>query len=183
MQQITGLCLCFVLCGVLLWLGVIFCFCFFLLNPLTLSLINQENSWDLAFCFPEVCLYRFVLCVGITDKFVCSSFELCLWDCFFTTCPGKLKLSEECTSGQPLASPNYMCTSNIEVRHTLPLSFSLGGWCHFISDGNASALKVQGEALVLRPTLFCSTHYGEGGTTLISEVFTVWKYLYFSYLF
>lgn len=69
-------------------------------------------------------------------------------------------MSEECTSGQPLVSPNYMCASSIEVSHTLPLSFSAGGWHHLVSVGNASALKAQGEALVLR-SLFCSTHWGE----------------------
>lgn len=71
----------------------------------------------------------------------------------------QFQLSEECTSGQPVVFPIYMCTSNTEVSHVLPLSFSSGGWCHLISDGNISALKVLGEALVLRPTLFCSTHW------------------------
>lgn len=80
--------------------------------------------------------------------------ELLLWPV-----QAQFQLSEECTSGQPVVSPNYMCTSNTEVSHVLPLSLSSGGWCHLLSDGNISALKVLGEALVLRPTLFCSTHW------------------------
>lgn len=57
-----------------------------------------------------------------------------------------------------------MHTSNIEVSHTLPLSCSSGGWCHPVSDGNASALKTQGEALVLRSALFRSTRRGENNS-------------------
>lgn len=57
-----------------------------------------------------------------------------------------------------------MHTSNIEVSHTLPLSCSSGGWCHPVSDGNASALKTQGEALVLRSALFRSTRRRENNS-------------------
>lgn len=68
-----------------------------------------------------------------------------------------------------------MHTSDTEVSHTLPLSCSSGRWCHPISDGNASALKTQGEALVLRSALFRFTRAGK--TTLVSELFTTWKCL------
>lgn len=84
----------------------------------------------------------------------------------------KLQLFEECTSGWPLAFPNYMYASNTKVSHTLPLGVSSSRWCHLISWQKCVCSESTGRGSGIKASSVLFSHWGK-----TTDVFLVWFWI------